>query len=180
MPPVRRPGSVTTFAVLNIVFGSLGALGLLAGLAMTGNDPVTEAMRSHSFLGVWDTVTTLIGGLVAIALIFIGVGMLSLKIWARKACIIYGIYSIVMSIVSTLVTFMVLKPFLDEVVAGTLGGEFGLGSMGSTIVSAAIMGAMIGIILAIVYASLLMYFMTRPHVREAFEMKGDAIARAFE
>src|SRR5262245_37691672 len=79
----KRPGGLTVLAVLNFVFGGLGALGLLIVMAALG---VAEARQRDVFKGVdpgllW---TLLLLGTVTVGLqIASGVGYLGQKRWGR-------------------------------------------------------------------------------------------------
>ncbi|MBN2497910.1 MAG: hypothetical protein JXR96_25170 [Deltaproteobacteria bacterium] len=176
---IQRPTSVTVFAVLNIVFGSLGLLGFLFNLlAQSAVGDLTEVISSHPFLGPWQTVTTVLSGVVSAGLLTIGIGMLSLRPWARTGCIVYGVYGILSSLVAIVVTFVVLKPMLTSM-APELGSGMGSG-VGSMVVTTAVASAVIGGLLGMLYPALLWYFMTRPKVKKAFDPQEQRLAEAFE
>jgi hypothetical protein len=79
----KRPGGLTALAVLNFVFGGLGALGLLALFAMldvahkaSSGESTQELVRHGSGL-VWTSI--LLGTLTTVLMIAAGVGYLGQK-----------------------------------------------------------------------------------------------------
>jgi hypothetical protein len=95
-------------------------------------------------------------------MVVMGIGLLTVKPWARKLAIGYGIYAILMSVVSSGLTFAFLMPALCSQLAEA---DPRLAALGRAFISVFAAGA--GLIV-IVYYGLLVYFMTRPGVIEAF------------
>ena len=106
----KRPGGLTALAVLNFVFGGLGAIGLLAIFALLGvadqatEGEVTRAITESPGQGlVW---LNLLLSLVVVALMITsGVGYLGQKRFlGRTMGNAYAITSIVSSIIGVMVT----------------------------------------------------------------------------
>ena len=112
-----RPTSVTVFAVLNMVFGGLGLLGTLFTVSMRrfADSAVNQVVDSHAFLSAWQSFGMIAGVLVSLALIGMGTALLGLKPWARKACVAYGVYGVVMSLASLVVAWRVMRPALKTI-----------------------------------------------------------------
>jgi len=83
-PQSRRPASVTTLAVLAIIFGSLGVLGTLCslpqylGVNLTPN-PVVNRIRDDKLLMAWTIGTLAVGFVLSILELYAGIGSMSLK-----------------------------------------------------------------------------------------------------
>src|SRR5262245_33118689 len=101
----QRPGVVTTFGILNIVFGVLGIVCTICGgvalfgvMALASNLPKNE----FNFPPFPDKVKSLtvvdmaLGTVMAIALIVAGIGLLGMKPWARLLSLAYGGVKIVL------------------------------------------------------------------------------------
>ena len=168
-PRTRPPTSVTVFAVLNIIFGALGLMGVLAAAAFSGiggeANPVNEILESHAVLSVWNNVGMILGVLASLVLLGCGIGMLQLKPWARKAAIGWAIYGIVAGVVGVVMNALFMYPALAE-------AEPALASM------TAVMSGF-GAVIGMVYPVLLWYFMTRPRNVEAFERRREVLAEVF-
>ncbi len=92
--PVKRPGGLTALAVLNFVFGGVGAVVLI--LAVLGMGAATAAGAQNTAL-VW--LNLIIGLVVAAMLLVAGVGYLKMS---RSGYIFGNVYAI-LSIVNTIV-----------------------------------------------------------------------------
>jgi hypothetical protein len=100
---MERPGSVTAFGILNVVFAVFGFLGLLGTIALfsmagTLNIPVVKIMRENPAYATWLKLTIPLGLLSCGVLLAAGVGLLRMENWAGKLSIGYAIYGIVFSI----------------------------------------------------------------------------------
>ncbi|MHC5033917.1 MAG: hypothetical protein ACYTFZ_02625 [Planctomycetota bacterium] len=165
---MNRPTSVTVFGVLNVVFSILALLGILmaALFVAVGSAPgrfggsAVAAMQSHPVLRVWAIVSLPLGLVAAIVLFAAGIGLLLLKPWARVASIGYGIYAIIMAITGVVLNVTIAVPLMARTPASGPGGE--VAAMAGTI------GAVIGGIISLIYPTLLIVFMTRRTVIDAF------------
>lgn len=175
MPPVQnKPTSITVFGILNIVLGLLGICGLVAAGAAflipqpPGSElPATKLMQSEGYR-MFMFITIPLGFLATVALIAGGIGMLQDKGWGRTLSLGYAIYTLISGFVGIIVNvFFVMLPTMqifDELPAGPeKAGAIG-GMVGGTF------GGCIGL----VFPALLLYFMTRPHVKAYFDAQSTA------
>jgi hypothetical protein len=122
----RRPGGLTALAVLNFVFGGLGALGLLAIIALlkVANDAANELSGGEA--GIGDVVPAY--------LIYLGIGL--------------GLLKVILLITSG-VGYIGLKKFLGR----TLGNVYALVSLTDTAIAifALHTGFGVGTIIGLIY-----------------------------
>jgi hypothetical protein len=130
---MKRPTGVTVIAILHLVFGGLGLLGMLClgGLALffvaiVSNAPPNDpAMRDLKEIGaiyqrnvpglVPYLLVTLVTGLIFDTLLVVaGLGLLKLRNWARSASIFYAIVSLFLAIASAGYSFAVFNPGIDK------------------------------------------------------------------
>lgn len=114
-PRPFRPTSITTLAVLNLVFAGLGVIGLLftwatyfGGMSLGPRNIVVEvANRSPEYMSFlhWSLA---IGALGITVLSASGIGLLKMRLWGRKLALAYGVGSILVGIVS----FFVMQHYL--------------------------------------------------------------------
>ena len=99
----KRTGGMTAVGVLNIVFGSLGALfailivlggGMVAamgsGMESAIAAEVEGAAAGAAGMGGRMAIVGMIGFVACAALVFSGIGVLGLKPWGRKLSMIFG------------------------------------------------------------------------------------------
>jgi hypothetical protein len=93
----RRPGGLTALAVLNVVFGGLGALTILGLVAILGaadqetKDEIAKEIPNQGLL--W--ITILLGVVNVALMITAGVGYLGMKRWGRTLGNVYGILALI-------------------------------------------------------------------------------------
>lgn len=163
----KRPTSVTVFAVIDIILSVLGVLGMAFYVVMqlglipqmnNARNPTLKLMEENPAYNLFIQVSTYVGFAATIALLCGAIGMLMLRNWARLTVIGWSIYTIVLTILATVLNyFLMLKPMIEE----AQGPEK--------------MGLQIGIAFAIgfsliyiAYAGLQMFMLTRPKVVAAF------------
>jgi uncharacterized membrane protein len=162
---MKRPTAVTVFGVLNLVFGGLGllctplsAIGLF--LPVQPENPMSRIFEENPGYRLYLIVSAGVGILAALVLIAAGIGLLKMKPWARLTAIGYSIYGIVTGVVGIIVSAIFLfEPLMIQ--ARSQGPEAFAAIMGLT-------GGMAGGCFGLVYPILLLIFMTRPKVRNAF------------
>ena len=161
-----RPGSVTAFGILNIVFAVFGVFGLLGTIALfsmtgTSNIPVVKIMRGSPVYAAWLKLTIPFGLLTCGVLLAAGIGMLRLQNWGRKLSIGYAIYGIVFNLVGLVMNFIFLfGPLLEE--ASQKKGPEAAGAFGGVV------GGTMGGCFGLIYPVLLLVFLTRPKIVSAF------------
>ena len=167
---MQRPTSVTVFGILNLVFGALGLCGTAWSLTMffgpfakemAKGNPVLQKMQANPAFGVYSNVSAGLGFVFTLVLLAGGVGLLRMRPWGRTASIVYGVYGIIAAVVGSAVAFLfILAPLLQEAEklppaerAAVIGG---------------VGGGAIGACFGMVYPILLLVFMFRKNVVDAF------------
>jgi hypothetical protein len=165
----RRPTSVKVFGILNLVFAGLGVIGLLFTYSMyfggmkLGPNPAIDIARSQPAYMSFLEITLVVGLLAAGVLAATGMGLLAMKAWARKLVMAFAVFRIIMNIVEGVVTYIyVLEPMMHRLGAGGAG----------------IFGGVFGGILGCVYPILLLVFMTRGNVVDAFRLANPEVPEA--
>jgi hypothetical protein len=149
----QRSGIPKVIGILMIIFASLGLLGSLIGLA--GNSGNSEAFKEIPELKTWGTMSLLfsvIGIAVSALHLVAGINSVKYKAGAPKLALMYALFNIVNNVVQAIVVFAWLKPALSKFPgAGDLLGGF----------------LVIGIILAIIWPTIVLVLMTRPAAKAA-------------
>lgn len=172
--PNPRPASVTVFAILAIIFGSLGMLGTLYSMPQYlglkfGPNPVMDAIRQDRLL-----VSLTLGGLVvgfslALLQLISGVGMLSLRPAALKGIIWYAILDLVRSILTIILNLAVMNPRLEEVTRQAMQSNPQLNTpQMKAIMQYSSYGGVCLLVVLLIWPILILVFMRRPHVKAAF------------
>ena len=173
---MQRPTSVTVFGALNIAFALFGFVGiafsaviLLIGAKLgAGPNPIYEAMASNTIYRTYMLVMIPLGAVACCALLASGIGLFFMKPWARAIAIGYAIYAILGGIVGTLVNLIVVFLPALENARGQSGPAYSTALVGGI---AGVGGAVIGL----VFPGLLLYFMFRRNVVEAFRDAREAL-----
>ena len=162
----KPPVSITVFGVLNLVFGALGICGsiftvigiVVEKMALPNQppNPLAEVMNQHPLYGGFQIVGLGLGFLVTILLIVAGICLLKRRRLGRTLSNFYGIYGIVMPLISI---FMFAVFFRQDLMPITQDGF----PLGAITFWAAIGGGLIGMI----YPVLLLIFLNRDKVKQA-------------
>jgi hypothetical protein len=187
----ERPVSVLVFAILNIVFGSLGAIGLLcsglalglvygifssAGSALPGQSKLHFPPFPSDAMTV-SIVQIVIQFLLSIALLFAGIGLLGMKGWARKMCIALSMMGILLALVTPPIAIFCVNPKMEhwqEELQQAIRDQQKTGGQQPPMFyqpqSPALntIGALITPMLVLAYAIVMLVFMFRPQVSAAF------------
>lgn len=172
-----RPGTLTTIAVLNMVFGSLGLIcacinGFSIGVLLTASrDNPNQVVRVLA--EVADLLQREVPGYMAVEisrtlfflvfsslLIVAGIGLLYIGNWARIISFIYAITAIVTQVAYLLYMFLVAYPAVARIQA-----QFGGDPLESRFSQVA---GLVGIALVIIYAIVLIILLCLPSVKAAF------------
>ncbi|MCP3999284.1 MAG: hypothetical protein GY722_30090 [bacterium] len=165
---MKRPGSATVFGVINILFGGISLLGALSFWRMMHLDgfddiPTFAAMETSATYSTWLSLTSILNVIALVVLIASGIGLLKMRRWARVAAVGYGLYSIFMVLASSVMGwFFVYSPMLDEMRTIQEPAREG-------VLMSSLFGALFGGCFGLIYAVVLLYFMTRPSLVAAFE-----------
>lgn len=201
-----RPTSVTVFAIIQIIFGGLGVLGGLATAVMfavgtpkqtiyvtktvnspTGSKTTTgmvvldqeQELRDRvAYYTAYKWTSGSIGLLVAVLQLASGLGMLGLQPWARRASLIWAVSYILIAIVSVVYSAVFLIPAYNAI-ADKWDLDYGPNPQISALTFTLRMtsyAVVIGVLIFLIYPALLLYFMTRRKVLDAFagiDSRGD-------
>lgn len=167
--PNRRPTSVTVFAIIGIIWGSLAVLGGVCSLPQylgvnLAPNPVMDAIRNDHVLLAFNIGSLVITAILGAMLLTAGIGALSLKRSARRMMVLYALINLVIVVVSTPLNYALIFPRMERDVQSVAGGNTALVSAFKIGSIAGVFGALLGI----VWALLILYYMTRPHVKAAF------------
>lgn len=163
---MERPQAATGFGILNIAFGASGLLGLVASYMMLGAkgqiaNPILEAMRSNATYVTWLKVLSPLTVVASSIAVVAGLGLLGMKPWGRTLSLAYAWWLVVSKTAGAIVAWLYLLPSLAEQ-AGKLTGH--------TVLALKIGGYAVafGGILGLIYPVLMIYFMDRPAMKQAF------------
>jgi hypothetical protein len=163
---MQRPVIVTIFGILNIVFGVLGLMGMVATLVMftfmdASANPALKVMNDNPNYLAWLKLNIPLGLLSCIAVIVAGIGLLKLKEWARKLSLAYAVYALVIGIIGVGLNYLwVTRPMLED--ASHQHGPAAIGAIFGAI------GGGVGGLLGLVYPVFLFVMLTRPNVVAIF------------
>lgn len=166
---MRVPISVILFAVLNIVFGALGLCGVIINLVVLlipveARDPISQAVRANPLAEIYLLCNYGLTFLSSVWLLASGVGLLLRQSWARAGSIVYGWIALVVGSVSIAMNYLLItRPMLAQMDQLQARPEERAG-----IVIGLIVGSICGGVMALAYPALLIYFLSRDHVRRAF------------
>jgi hypothetical protein len=118
----ERPVIVLVFAILNIVFGTLGALcsfcsGIMSGFAfgimnaVSTAGPMTPVPHTVLVIGI---IEYAIGFILCGGLAVSGIGLLTMKSWARKIAVVVAVLGIVVMIIVTTISITYVNPTIRE------------------------------------------------------------------
>jgi hypothetical protein len=148
----KVPTAGIVFGILNCIFGGLGVLSLF-NLSNVFNDPTGLYEMLGKDFHSWLILSSILGILVNAWLLACGIGLFYLKAWARKGTLYYAYYSFIMLVVGPSVTFLTASEINDAP---------------SLVRDAFWFGIAISIVFGLVYAVLLMIFMKKESMREAY------------
>jgi len=170
----ERPISITIFGILNIGMGVLGLGGALLSVLFQdlGSSAASPSVNSifafmatlnqHPIYILWNKITIPLNAAASLLLAAAGIGLLLLKNWARLASIAFGFYKIIVAFLNGAVFYLALRDILANAMQET----------GPPLVIILIATGLVGVILTLVYPVLLIYFMMRPKVVQAFQPEG--------
>jgi len=148
----KRPSILTTFAVLNIVFGGLGILCTPVAMVMTYFSMATTAPMMQT----WIATSSFVSIITSVMFVAFGIGLLSQKEWARKGSLACAIFLLLWAIAEMTIGVMGLT-------SGAMGPELmsGPGLVGGLI------GALFGGFSSMIYPACLAVFMNSEKIKSA-------------
>jgi hypothetical protein len=173
-------------AVIQIIFGALGVCG---GIAALGLKPALESMMKNQPRGAGapspfeleDEIEKRLPGYKAVQMTQVGIGlplavvaivgaamMLKGNATGHKMTVFYGVVSLLLGVFGLVYSLGFVMPAINEyfdaqaakggaAATAATGGKFG-----------AMIGSCVGLLFSLVYPGLVVFFMTRPRVRDYF------------
>ena len=170
----ERPVSVTIFGILNIGFGVFGLAGMFLSTMFEGPGSPAAGASSNSLFATWTGLWNAISSDAAyvgwhrisvpldaacsVALMTAGIGLLLLKNWARLLSLGCAILEILQKFLDCAVIFVAARRVPAISPQGNQGACLAIG-----------VGAVIVYVFALAYPLLLLYFLRRPKVVQAFQ-----------
>ncbi len=169
---MQRPTAVTVFGVLNIISSPLSFLDLslsdlsllVPGIARGFGPQILQTMPSPPFLLVWTLVRIWVRPIGSLVLLLSGIALLRTKPWARVTAIGYGVYRSFASAVG----FVIIMVFVVPAMSRMPGSG---GTAGSALLAMTMFGAVLDTAVSLSYYILLIFFLTRRNVVDAFRPK---------
>ena len=159
-----RPALVTAVGIIGILFASMGILCSPFALIpyfmeLGGPNPVVDHVKQTTWMYVYMIVSLAIGFVMAWVLLAGSIGALRLKPWARPTLMGYAAVSLVLTVVGAVASLAMFLPLTNQMdnpamMGGVIGGLF---------------GAVFSICFGFALQGGLLYVMTRPEVKRAFE-----------
>lgn len=128
-------------------------------------DPTQEAIKNDPNLKMLGQISIGLSAVATVALLAAGIALLKMKSWGRTLSILYAIYDIISKIVFAVLSLLIMMPLFaaqqdvggpaPEATGGIVAGSIGC-----------------GLIFTLIYPILLLIFMLRSNVREAFAAVG--------
>jgi hypothetical protein len=176
--PDTRPTSVKVVCIMAMGFGGLGVLGGLCslpqymGLQLTPN-PIMDAMRNDALLNNLTIASLIVGVVLAILELASGIGAYQLRPWGRKGLLVYACLNLFVTIAGLIVSFAIMAPRMARIIQNAIGSNPQLNS--PTMAMAMKISQYVGHafqVLTVVWTLVVLYVMTRPNVKAAFEGAG--------
>jgi uncharacterized protein YneF (UPF0154 family) len=173
--PNRRPTVVTVLAILAIIFGSLGVLGGMCnipqylGVRLMPN-PILDAMQKDPVIFSFLLGSLVINLILSIILLVTGIGALSLKPSSRVWMIRYAVIHIVVTALSLLVGLTFIHARNQALIEKTLAANPALNTpQMKTVMQYSTSGGYCFAVVFLIWPLLILYYMSRPHVKAAFD-----------
>lgn len=170
-PAPAKPGALTAFGVLNLVFGVIGTcgIGLSALLPYLPQDksvpnPALELLMQNASYRMYFQVSLGLGFVAVVILIIGGIGLLLARPFGRSLSNAYGVYAIISGIAGMIVSYVLLiQPNLEKVTSDGSDPQVQAALIGG------IAGGLLGGCLGEIYPILLLFFINRPKVVAALK-----------
>jgi hypothetical protein len=175
--PAQRPGSVTTIAILQIIFGALGLCCGIAGLSGLGgqSDPKaaeaqakTEEIINKRLPGAIAATKALtyVAPVIALLMLLSGIGLLQVQPWGRSCALLSAALGLLYLLTEVVILLFGVMPVLDDILEAARG--LGLAQDAINLIRLILL-VRVGIsVVLLIYPLLVLYLMTRPHVKAAF------------
>ncbi|HXT11234.1 MAG TPA: DUF4339 domain-containing protein [Candidatus Angelobacter sp.] len=148
--PAKPPGAIKVFGILNICFGALALL--CTPFSLVSTTIAAKKIHYSPFMMHWLYVSAFLGIIAACVSIASGIGLLKRHAWARRLAIYYGVYCCIMALIAPAVTLTNLPEGGPNPEAGKM---------------IALISVAIGVLVQLTYNILLIYFLSKPEVKQA-------------
>jgi hypothetical protein len=104
---------VTVLAILNLVLGGLNLFGLICGglvVVLMSIPATTGLVESIPGFIPYIIITSALGTIMTVVLLVAGFGLLKMRRWARTACLVWAVYTILSTVAGGIYTFAVVQP----------------------------------------------------------------------
>ena len=186
--PAKRPASFTVFAILCIVFASLGLLCDVVGLAgqafssaIAGAQPKNQpgqlnqaemqkelAERVPGYMAYqWGNLG--LSFLMHLLLLATGIGLLRMLPWSRLTCIAYGLITILMQLGVMVYTIAFVTPVLDEIIERQFRAQNAPITVPGWVLN---LGVIVGALVGMIFAVILLIFALRPAMAQQLAAAG--------
>ena len=168
-PARPRPTSVTVLATIGLILAAMmiacNAVSMLALVvggqhAQQDPNPLTAAVRAEPALMRWHLVATVARMGVGFVLLIGSLGALALRRWGRWMMLGYAGVALVVSIADTVMTVKYMLPLVDRLAATDPNVQ--------AIASKQHVGVPLNVFLSCAFPVLVLIFMNRRHVKDAF------------
>jgi hypothetical protein len=193
----QRPASVLVLAILHLVGGGIDLIGVLCSGAMqaaggnpfgmqggAGQDPTVRLQKAIEAIPGQQAFTLgelAINLVLDVLLIAAGIGLLSMKPWARILSLVYAPLAILNRLGTFAYTLLVLIPAFDTILVQELGRDRqianALQAASSIMRTFMLIGAIVGF-LFIIYPIVVLIILNLRHVKAAFSGKSDVLRPA--
>lgn len=162
---IERPGSVTAVAVMGLILAGLCVLGV-AWLLVQFMSPSAAMRQSGAFDDplnrTWMMVSVPLKGLMGVAWIFAGVGLLRMRSWARTTAIALLVLEIVLDLAGGAIAVVTIRGMEFPSQAGMPPPVVGF------VRTFAMIGAVGGLVLWLAYSVVMLILILLPKTAEAF------------
>lgn len=168
---MQRPTVVTVFAVLMVIFGGLGVLCTPISLVLTANLGQLPGATGVDLPAWHKTVVFASGGLgilLSLAELAIGIGLLQMQPAARRAAMVLGWLLLLHAVGGAVLSVAMQAPNF-----GASDPQAAAQAIG------AVVGALVGVTVGVLYAGLLLFCLSRPPVKAAFDEPGYDVRTVF-
>jgi hypothetical protein len=196
MPDVQKtpPTSIKVVAILQLIFGGLGLLSSLAGLAFLAaglqpgggfgapqqqaNNPAAQ-MQKEMMEGLEKAQASVPGGkatqygqmgvdlLLGVMMVLSGIGLLKMQPWGRSLAIAYGVLSLLLKVFAIVWGLVFVIPAMTEFI-DAFGAKGPQQATFAMIMRISAYAAVIGPVIVAVYPIIVLYFMLNARTRAAF------------
>lgn len=160
METAKLPTAAKVFGILHCVFGGFGLVVSPINFFTIGiATQMYEQMGMGDSLINWMKISIYLAPIFALITVILGVGLLMKKPWGHQGAVIYAIFMIGFTLISSTITTIGMVQLLGT---NTSSAEAAGRAIGGVI------GGVFGGLAACIYPALLLFFLTRPVVKDFY------------